>query len=416
VNGNPAHPISITLDSMEITRIFRSRSLRFPGNAIATAFILGLYCVARAQLVALDPSEAGPDYAVQGEYDGKARTQAGAEIGLGAQVVAQGDGQYRVVFYPGGLPGAGWTGSDRSQSDGAPDSAALDSNRVRIMGEAYQGVLSGDSLKGTDGEGRTFVLRKRERQSPTLGLAPPSGAAVLIGAGALTAGSLTEWDNASVDTNGHFAPLEPVATTRKTFTDFSMHMEFRLPFMPFSRGQARGNSGLKFLLPKAFFAEIQILDSFGNEPETDECGGIEVMFKPDVNASLPPLVWQTFDIQLVTPAATDSPTVGKAIMNVWHNGILIHSGRVLPSMGSSVDIALQKYVSPVAFRNMWILEGNDHYAFFPGASIRSLNRTRASKSPLESRSDRSMRSLHSVRLRGPKGLYAPDGSRIPGGK
>jgi hypothetical protein len=195
-----------------------------------------------------------------------------------------------------------------------------------------------------------------------------------------------------------------------------MHMEFRLPFMPFSRGQARGNSGLKFLLPKAFFAEIQILDSFGNEPQTDECGGIEVMFKPDVNASLPPLAWQTFDIQLITPAAADTPTVGKAILNVWHNGVLIHSGRVLPSMGSSVNLALQKYVSPVAFRNMWILEGNGHYAFFPGAGIRARGRAQGPEDAGASRTGRSLRSRHAVRLHGPDSDYAPDGSRISGGK
>jgi hypothetical protein len=392
---------------------FRPNPSRPPFSARASGVILVLSCAASAQLVALDPSEAGPDFAVQGEYDGEARSQAGAETGLGAQVVAQGDGRFRVVFFPGGLPGDGWTGADRFEAEGAADPSGGEPGRIRIEGGEYQGALAGDSLKGSEVTGRTFVLRKRERQSPTLGLAPPSGATVLIGGGALTAGSLAEWDNASLDTNGHFVPLEPVAATRKTFSDFSMHIEFRLPFVPSAMGQARGNSGLKFLLPKAFFAEIQLLDSFGNEPETDECGGIEVLFKPDVNATLPPLTWQTFDIHLVTPAAADTPVVGKGVINVWHNGILIHSGRVLPSMASSVNIALQKYVSPVAFRNMWILEGNDRYPFFPGAAIRSGDKTRGSKRTAI-RSDPPLRPSHAVRLRGPDGLYAPDGSRISG--
>ena len=42
---------------------------------------------------------AGPDYADQGEYSN--------DWG-GAQVIALGEGRFRLVIYQGGLPGAGW--------------------------------------------------------------------------------------------------------------------------------------------------------------------------------------------------------------------------------------------------------------------------------------------------------------------
>jgi hypothetical protein len=383
-----------------------------------SAFCLCLFCLggllakpASAQLIALEPDQGGPDFIVQGEYSGATVSASGSSSGLGAQIVAQGDGDFRVVFFPGGLPGDGWNGRDRFESVGKIQSA-----KTEITGDDYQGSLQGDTLSGSSADGGHFRLAKRMRISPTVGLAPPAQATVLF-----DGSSLDEWDNASIDGRGFFAPLDPVATTKKRFTDFSMHMEFRLPFMPFARGQARGNSGLKFLIAGAFFAEIQILDSFGNIPQTDECGGIEVLFQPELVASFPPLTWQTYDIHLTTPVFPDTATikVGKGVMTVWHNGILIHAGRELPAMAAAVNVALQKYVDPLVFRNMWILEGNDHYPFFPGAAIRTGKPEGATVGSGNSKGTGIMQSIgngraRSILLRGPGGLYLSDGTRAYG--
>src|SRR6476620_10763288 len=55
----------------------------------------------------LTVEEAGPDYKLQGEYG--AAEAGGAKFGV--QVIALGDDKFRAVIYPGGLPGAGWSGA-----------------------------------------------------------------------------------------------------------------------------------------------------------------------------------------------------------------------------------------------------------------------------------------------------------------
>jgi hypothetical protein len=294
-----------------------------------------------------------PDYALQGEYLGTVHTAGpDAATPLGAQVVAQGQGAFKIVFFPGGLPGAGARG-DRYVARGA----RLGSGLV-LADSAYTGGITGDTLKGSAGPGAPFALAKRIRVSPTLGLRPPPGATVLFGGGEPAA-----WTNAARDAEGNLTPLEREARTARAFARFSLHLEFRLPFLPEAVGPARANSGVRFLDDTFLYAEIQLLDSFGGDTGSEECGGIEGLYAGRVMAAFPPLAWQTMDIQVSTPP----DSAGAGALTVWQNGILIHPRRTIPRFGKQVYVALQSLDSAGAFRNVWLAEGDDGYPIITDA-------------------------------------------------
>lgn len=363
--------------------------MHFPANSYP-AFLF-------AVILSAGPLLARPDIEIQGEYLGEIRS-TGSESDVAAQVVALGSGKFRVVFFPGGLPGAGWTGAGKSEAD-----AEMSGGIARLGGE-YTGTIDGDSLKVGKEPGATFALAKHERISPTLGLKPPPEATILF-----DGSSIAAWTNASKDSAGNFAPLEREASTLKMFSDFSLHVEYRVPFMPDLVGQSRANSGLRLITDKVIFAEMQILDSFGGEPGTEDCGGIEGRYPPLVMAAFPPMAWQTLDVQMTSPPPTDTNIVGGARLTIWHNGIMIHPSRVMDFWGSGVHIALQNFTEPGAFRNIWVVEGNDAYPF-PGVGLRPdrFARKHAGR-PIVTRRDG-----NSVRLQGPEGWYRADGAKAAG--
>src|SRR5438874_9998730 len=75
---------------------------------------LALCCVGAGLLAAADgnpaftdPAQAGPDFALQGEYAGSIGDQKWA-----TQIVALGDGKFDIAGFRGGLPGEGWNRND----------------------------------------------------------------------------------------------------------------------------------------------------------------------------------------------------------------------------------------------------------------------------------------------------------------
>jgi hypothetical protein len=308
--------------------------------------LLAGFAVAALSDPAPDPAP-DLDYALQGEYLGTVHAAApDTTAPLGAQVVAQGQGAFKIVFFPGGLPGGGARG-DRHLAKGIRLGSEL-----AIADSVYTGGISGDTLKGFAGPGAPFTLSKRIRVSPTLGLQPPAGATILFGGGEPAA-----WTNAARDEEGNLTPREREARTLRAFAGFSLHLEFRMPFLPEAVGPARGNSGVRFLDDSFLYAEIQLLDSFGGDTGSEECGGIEGLYAGRVMAAFPPLAWQTMDIQVSTPP----DTAGEGALTVWQNGILIHSRRKIPRFGKQVYVALQSLDSTGAFRNVWLVEGDDGY-------------------------------------------------------
>ncbi|MBZ5560896.1 MAG: DUF1080 domain-containing protein [Acidobacteriia bacterium] len=75
--------------------------------------------------------------------------------------------------------------------------------------------------------------------------------------------------------------------TEKEFNDFKLHIEFNCP--------AKSNSGV-YLRGRY---EVQVMDSYGQPPESHRLGGLYGFIDPTENAGKPAGEWQTFDITLL---------------------------------------------------------------------------------------------------------------------
>ena len=283
---------------------------------------------------------AGPDYAVQGEY---------LNDWGGAQVIALGDDNFRLVTYKGGLPGAGWDKETKNEVEGKRVGEKI----VFTGKDEFKAELVGGKISITTANGGPYTMAKTSRNSPTLGAKPPKGAVVLFGGG-----NAGEWRDGHLDDRGLLAAG---TTSKRKFQNFSMHAEFLLPFKPLGRGQDRGNSGV-YLQDRY---EVQVLDSFGLKGEDNECGGIYTKARPAVNMCFPPLVWQTYDIDFeAAKFGADGKKTSNAIATVKHNGVVVHdkfeingsTGGGQPEGPSPGPIQLQGHGNPVFYRNVWVAE------------------------------------------------------------
>lgn len=318
---------------------------------IAMAAVTALVFSVPSSAAAAPVKDSVPDLGIQGEYLGKIKTDQG-ETKVGVQVVALGNGKFRAVAHPGGLPGAGWDPNEEKtvgQGEIKNGLAQFTTEDGQHRGVIQNGVLT---ITGPEG-GTAGALKRINRQSPTMGAKPPAGAIVLF-----DGRSADRFEGGRLSEDGL---LKEGATSKQKFGSFTIHLEFRTPFEPNARGQGRGNSG--------FYAqgryEVQILDSFGLEGENNECGGIYSVRKPDVNMCLPPMDWQTYDIDFTAATYKDGKKTANARMTVRHNGVLIHEGVEVPRATTAAPVPegpqdgpifLQNHGNPVRFRNIWVLE------------------------------------------------------------
>ncbi|HLY12082.1 MAG TPA: family 16 glycoside hydrolase, partial [Planctomycetota bacterium] len=197
-----------------------------------TILLLGLLALLGVQdkkpAAIADPEKAGPDYRIQGEYEGQT---------MAAQVVALGGDTFDVYFLGGGLPGAGWDQKTRIKA-----SAKTEAGKTTISGKDWSGEIGDGTLTAKSPTG-DLSLKKTVRQSPTSGAKPPEGAVVLFDGTSGAAFHANGKDAKVVDgllwtqgTGGLFS--------RKKFGGVKLHVEFMLSYMPAARGQGRSNSGV----------------------------------------------------------------------------------------------------------------------------------------------------------------------------
>ena len=297
----------------------------------------------------LNPKEAGADYKFQGEYVGTLKTEDG-DVKLGVHVIALGDGKFKAVGYPGGLPGAGWTGKEKIAAAGTRTGDSL-----TLKGDEGQGTVKDGVISITNDDGDTVgTLKRVVRKSPTLGAKPPKGAVVLF-----DGKSADNFIKGKMTKDGL---LQQGTTSKDKFQNFKLHFEFMLSYMPYARGQGRSNSGV-YMQGRY---EVQILDSFGLAGKHNECGGIYSVKDPSVNMCLPPLQWQTYDVEF-TAAKFDETgkKTADARMTVRHNGVLIHKDVKIPKRTTASPlkegpapgpIYIQNHGNPVRFRNIWLVK------------------------------------------------------------
>jgi len=296
-----------------------------------------------------DPAKAGPDFKIQGEYQGELKLD-GKITRAAVQVIAKGQSEFDAVLYVGGLPGDGWKRGDKRENASGKTVEKV----TKLTGPAWTAEVGDDQLSVTNSAGEKLgTLKKVERHSPTLGFAPPEGAKVLFD------GKNTDHFPGAKMTDDHL--LMVPAMGKEEFKDFNLHVEFRTPFMPTARGQGRGNSGV--YLQNRY--EVQVLDSFGLEGANNECGGVYSIKEPAVNMCFPPLSWQTYDIDFTAARFDGKKKTHNARVTIEHNGVKIYDNFEIPDKtpgGADSEapgvgpFALQFHGNPVVFRNIWVLE------------------------------------------------------------
>ncbi|MFO0820710.1 MAG: DUF1080 domain-containing protein [Pirellulales bacterium] len=334
-----------------------------------------------------DASGIGVELKWQGEYVGSEGDKR-----VGVQVVARGDRMFHALVLEGGLPGDGWDGGRY----GLMESTPLSEGRVEFHAlgdDKASAVLDDHGLTLTRGD-RETLLKRVERKSETLGLQPPAGAIMLFGGPHPNLDAFEE----RKDIEGMTSPtmfegnMMAGAVTKRRFRDYSLHVEFLTGWEPQNIPWRRADAGI-YMLARY---EVAIGDSFGfdfdlsgvaapNRPLVAEdpskkskipvakqtgaprvCGSVFTYPSKVPNSCLPPLTWQTLDIDFVAPRFdAQRKRVAKAVISVKLNGhptvekLEVNGptphGFKGPETGDG-PIWFEAFGRRVLYRNIWVVE------------------------------------------------------------
>jgi hypothetical protein len=207
-------------------------------------------------------------------------------------------------------------------------------------------------------------------------LDPPSDAIVLF-----DGHDLSQWVSAQDQSPARWDVHDGVLTvnkqagnikTKHAFTNYQLHLEWRVPKEITGSGQARGNSGL-FLASTGtgdLGYEIQILDSYDNTTYVNgQAAAIYKQYPPLVNAMRPPGEWNDYDLVWTAPTfKADGSLATPARVTAFQNGVLVQNDVAL--LGPTLYIGKPAYKAhgpepiklqahgdpsePISFRNIWV--------------------------------------------------------------
>ena len=208
--------------------------------------------------------------------------------------------------------------------------------------------------------------------------APPSDAIILF-----DGKNLNQWVSAQDHTPAKWIVSSGIVTvnkdagnieTRRTFKNYQLHLEWRVPPNVTGSGQERGNSGL-FLAstgPEDAGYELQILDSYQNATYVNGmAGSIYKQSIPLANPMRKPGEWQTYDVLWTAPTFNpDASLKTPAYVTVVFNGVLVQNhfelkgetlyiGQPFYKKYDAAPIKLQAHGDPsppLSFRNIWVRE------------------------------------------------------------
>ncbi len=282
----------------------------------------------------------------------------------------QGDGGYVAQVVP--MSGGNYQANLLTAFDTETNVVAVlrgmsSGDTVTFSGEGASGVIGQGRFTGSKGN-QKFDLHRVRRASPTLGARPPSGAVVLYDGHNLDAWAKKkgkEWlveDGPArwktlPDGAMEVIPGSDCIITHQKFGDCHLHVEFRTIGFP--------SKSAVFLQTRY---EININETYGRT-SGNMTGGMDnatAGVAPRVRAALPPLAWQTFDIEFRAPRfdaggnKTEDPR-----MTVLLNGVKIYNDQRLdPPHGAAGrlgeapvgPIMLQDHLTPLQYRNIWVVE------------------------------------------------------------
>ncbi len=162
--------------------------------------------------------------------------------------------------------------------------------------------------------------------------------------------------------------------TKRSFRNFQLHLEWKIPANITGTDQARGNSGVFLASTGGGDAgyELQILDSYNNKTYVNgQAASIYKQSVPLVNANRKPGEWQTYDVVWTAPVfASDGSLKTAAYVTVLFNGVLVQNhfelkgetvyvGQPAYKKYDRAPIKLQAHgdrSEPISFRNIWVRE------------------------------------------------------------